>query len=427
MRYARATARRWLMNARMPSRSAGAALLGFLVALVSPASLAAQEPSSADRPPRVIVRTVPRPGTLIRVSAAEFTPLQVREPVLTGDTIHTIAGARAELTMADRNLLRLGRGTEIALLPSHDSLRTAERLAVLELRRGTVQLVLADDLPLDLRPTVETINAHAELDGPGSYVLRTDGAANTVLIVRDGRAHLWTGGGGVIVVHSGDEVVVEGLTGERALRTRAREPLALELWGRLLTPDGRLSGAVAPYAPVSYETISGQYYWLRQLVRVVVAVVDFVRGTPDEHEVDAEEARPPEVAQAEVEEESPAAGNPVSEPGAGPPSVDPAPPGKELDQTDRAPRPRPKPWEVEPLDGPREPEPVKDLPEEAVEGGAAGGAAEGGATGGVTEGEAAGGVTEGGAAEGAAESGAAGGAAESGAAGGAAEEQADRA
>jgi ferric-dicitrate binding protein FerR (iron transport regulator) len=341
------------MSARMPRHCAGAVVLGLLAALGDPAILTGQESNSAHQTPRSVVRTLQDPGTLIRVSAGESIPLQVREPIRTGDAIHTTAGARAELTVADRNLLRLDRGTEIAFLSSLDSPRTTERLAALELRRGTVHLLLADQLAGHLRPTIETGNAFAELDGPGSYILRTDAAAKTVLIVRSGRAGLWTTGGG-IVVQPGDEVQVEGLTGEHVRRTRAREPLALELWGQLLTPDAKLAGGVSPYPSASYEPIAGQHFWIRDLVKFVVAVVDLAQGEPDGRENDARGVRPLEVALAEPDGQSPSSSDPVSEPETRSPSVDPKQTAEEPDQTDRAPLPRPKPWEVEPLDDPRE-------------------------------------------------------------------------
>ncbi len=353
MRYSAAAAGRWQMSARMPRHCAGAVVLGLLAALGDPAILTGQESNSAHQTPRSVVRTLQDPGTLIRVSAGESIPLQVREPIRTGDAIHTTAGARAELTVADRNLLRLDRGTEIAFLSSLDSPRTTERLAALELRRGTVHLLLADQLAGHLRPTIETGNAFAELDGPGSYILRTDAAAKTVLIVRSGRAGLWTTGGG-IVVQPGDEVQVEGLTGEHVRRTRAREPLALELWGQLLTPDAKLAGGVSPYPSASYEPIAGQHFWIRDLVKFVVAVVDLAQGEPDGRENDARGVRPLEVALAEPDGQSPSSSDPVSEPETRSPSVDPKQTAEEPDQTDRAPLPRPKPWEVEPLDDPRE-------------------------------------------------------------------------
>jgi hypothetical protein len=315
------------MSARMPRHCAGAVVLGLLAALGDPAILTGQESNSAHQTPRSVVRTLQDPGTLIRVSAGESIPLQVREPIRTG--------------------------TEIAFLSSLDSPRTTERLAALELRRGTVHLLLADQLAGHLRPTIETGNAFAELDGPGSYILRTDAAAKTVLIVRSGRAGLWTTGGG-IVVQPGDEVQVEGLTGEHVRRTRAREPLALELWGQLLTPDAKLAGGVSPYPSASYEPIAGQHFWIRDLVKFVVAVVDLAQGEPDGRENDARGVRPLEVALAEPDGQSPSSSDPVSEPETRSPSVDPKQTAEEPDQTDRAPLPRPKPWEVEPLDDPRE-------------------------------------------------------------------------
>lgn len=232
---------------RMITRGVRLAPLGVLataILLGANGSVAAQEPEYRDdydyddalaqsgiQGSYGYFRVVDGTATLIQADTNERVRAQANEPVLVGDQVFLSGGSRAELLLADRSLVRIGDRAELGLRALAASPDSRDPVTVLELRRGTLQLVIADDVLGDDYPTIVTPNASVRVQARGSFLIVVDGDRRTEVVVREGRADVLTDADGADV-RAGEGLLVEGRSGSRLRFVDAGGLDDLERWGR---------------------------------------------------------------------------------------------------------------------------------------------------------------------------------------------------
>jgi hypothetical protein len=224
-------------------------LTGLLTLLLTPAICRSQEaPPSSSESSYGYVSTSEGGVTLVESDTGESVPVEGTEAVLAGDELRLSGGAHAEVQLADRNLLRLAERAELAFMTLAGSPDRSDAVTALRLGRGALQIVVADDYLGETPPAVETSNAYVELRGPGSYVVDSQGAERTLVVVRRGGARV-RAGTAITTLRAGEEAVVEGHDGTRVRLAAARGPVAVERWGDALTAT--YAGATEVYVDES--------------------------------------------------------------------------------------------------------------------------------------------------------------------------------
>ncbi len=254
---------------RYPSRIFGAALTVGLFAL--PPVLGAQVTQEAEGTGGSYgyIRALEGSAYLIGATTGERIEVEVNEPLLTGDQVFTAAGARAELLLSDRNIVRLSDAAQLELRSLAASPDDRNDRTILFMRRGLGQLVVPDAFLGTFYPTVETPDGVVQLLGAGAYLIEvTDGT--TVITVRQGSAQVETGNE-TMTAAAGEEVVVAGAGQARMHRRPARGTVALERWGQRLASeyggevpyvDEELRYAAAPMASHGkWVHVGGAYAW----------------------------------------------------------------------------------------------------------------------------------------------------------------------
>jgi hypothetical protein len=217
------------------------------------------------------VRTLEGSATLIQGDTGDRDALQLNQPVLVGDRVLVSPRGRVELVLSDRNLLRIDAGSEVAFEALAASPDRQDRLSVLGLSHGNLQLVVVRDFLGEGLPRVDTRNVTVYPRDAGSYRITADGSDWSGVVARDGSAEVVTREGSLLI-RRGEEAVVEGDQRPRQRVRQASREDSLELWGRRLDQEARY--AAAPYVDeglqyeaaaldrhgswVSYE---GRYAW----------------------------------------------------------------------------------------------------------------------------------------------------------------------
>jgi len=217
------------------------------------------------------VRTLEGSATLIQGDTGDRDALQLNQPVLVGDRILVSPRSRVEVVLSDRNLLRIDGGSEVIFEALAASPDRDDRLSVLRLPQGNVQLVVVSDFLGEGLPRVDTANVSVYPRDAGSYRVTADGADWSEVVARDGSAEVVTREGSLLI-RRGEEAVVEGDYGPRSRVRQASREDSLELWGRRLDQEARY--AAAPYVDdeLQYEaaaldrygswvTYEGRYAW----------------------------------------------------------------------------------------------------------------------------------------------------------------------
>ena len=181
------------------------------------------------------VRTIEGSATLIQPDG-ERIQIQVNEPVLVGDRVFVSGDSRLEIVLADRNLLRLGQQADLGFTALANSADATDASTVLQLRRGTAQLIVVADQVAQQLPGIGTPNANIQIREVGSYLVVVDDDEYTEVVVREGRADVLTESDGA-EVRPGESLFVEG--GRNASFEFASAPGLdrLETWG-----DGQYAG-----------------------------------------------------------------------------------------------------------------------------------------------------------------------------------------
>lgn len=157
---------------------------------------------------------------------------ELNQPLLAGDAVRVARGARVEIALADRNLLRVGGDSAVYLSRIAFSGDRGDRTTRLELEQGEVVLVVSDEALGDALPELRAGSVEVVIHEPGTYRVRRDASGWTEVVVREGFAEVATADGSVIV-RSGEAAIAS--TGRRRvdqIAAGARSPL--ELWGEQL-------------------------------------------------------------------------------------------------------------------------------------------------------------------------------------------------
>jgi Family of unknown function (DUF6600)/FecR protein len=237
------------MNAKNPTRArrpAALAAAALALLLCSPAARAQDDDTvSGTDGAYSYLRTLDGSATLTQGDTGDRDAAQINQPVLAGDRLATGHGARAEVVLSDGSLVRLDGDSEALfdqLAGAPDSTAT---VTVLRLAFGTVQLIVGAGGGYAL-PRLETGNATVQLRDAGSYRITAGGADWSEVVVRSGEAEVVTDRGS-LVVHPGEEAVVEGASWPRAELRRADAGDALERWGEQLDERLALLSQQVPY------------------------------------------------------------------------------------------------------------------------------------------------------------------------------------
>jgi hypothetical protein len=158
---------------------------------------------------------------------------EVNQPLLAGDVVQVDRGARLEIVLADRNLLRVGGGTTLTLTRIAFSGDRGDRTTRLDLDEGQIVLVVSEDALGDQLPEIRTRGVDVIVHEPGVYRIEADLSGWTEVVARDGFAELVTRGGST-VVRAGEAAVAwsEGRGDVELLAAGAASPL--ERWGEQL-------------------------------------------------------------------------------------------------------------------------------------------------------------------------------------------------
>jgi hypothetical protein len=175
-------------------------------------------------------RLVDGSATLMQSGTQERVKVQANEPFLVGDQVWLAVGSRAELVLADRNIVRLDGGTELVFTALANSSDRSDPSTVLDLRRGKLQLVVEEGFVGNDFPSILVPNASIRVRETGSYLIVVDGDRRTDVVVRRGRVEVLSASDGADV-RTGEELLVEGANGSTMTFAQARGMDRLESWG----------------------------------------------------------------------------------------------------------------------------------------------------------------------------------------------------
>lgn len=212
------------------------------------------------------LRAVEGSATLMQAGSGTRTPAELNQPVLAGDRLWVPARSRVEIVLADRNLLRIDGGSEVALERLVGSPDSRDRGTVLRLIEGNIQLVVVRDSLGEELPRIDTQNATVYVADYGTFRIAADGEV-TEVVVRRGRAEVVTDQGSE-EVRADEQAYVDGT---RIDVERADGLDNLEHWARRLDEEGdidsRYLGDDLRYAGSSLSRhgswidIQGSHYW----------------------------------------------------------------------------------------------------------------------------------------------------------------------
>lgn len=171
---------------------------------------------------------------------------EANQPLLAGDIVQVARGARLEIVLADRNLLRVGGATTLTLTRVAFSGDRGDRTTRIDLDEGQIVLVVGDDALGDQLPEVRTPGVDVVIHEPGVYRIEADASGWSEVVVREGFAELVSRRGST-VVRTGDAAVAwsEGRGDVEVLAAGAASPL--ERWGEDLDRQAERSRRTTLY------------------------------------------------------------------------------------------------------------------------------------------------------------------------------------
>jgi len=208
------------------TRLASALWLGATMSL----GAALADDSIDERSSYSYVRALEGRATLASVGEGPGAEADLNQPLLAGDTVRVERGARIEVALADRNVLRVGGASTVALAQIAFSADREDRSTRLELQEGELVLWVTESALGDELPEIRTAAGRVFVHEPGRYRLRAEPGGELEVVVREGMVELLTERGAT-VVRAGEEAWIGG---DRwaTVRISAAGPLdALERWG----------------------------------------------------------------------------------------------------------------------------------------------------------------------------------------------------
>jgi hypothetical protein len=223
-------------------------------------------------------RVVEGAPTVLPAGTDQRAAAEVNQPVLAGDHLWVPDHARAEILLADQNILRVDGGSELILERLAASPDRNDQATVVRLVAGNVQLVVTQDSLGDQLPRVETSNASIYPQYYGVYRITTTADGWSQVVVRRGTAEVRTDTGSSRV-KADEEMVVDDRASDPDDRAAVREAGGfdpLERWARQLDDefsgvdqryvDDNLRYAAAPLARYgSWIDVNGSSYWRPQV------------------------------------------------------------------------------------------------------------------------------------------------------------------
>lgn len=203
-------------------------------------------------------------ATLIQGDTRERIQLAVNEPVLVGDRIFVSDESRIEILLADGNLVRVGDRAELSFRALANSADSSDPASILELVRGSLQLVVAANPTEAERPSVVTPNATVRPRGAGSFLILVDEGGRSEVVVREGLADVRTETE-LAEVRRGESLFVEGARGDRLRFAAAPGLQRLEAWGRGLADQagGAYAAHVDPDLHYAASSLGGHGSWVQ--------------------------------------------------------------------------------------------------------------------------------------------------------------------
>ncbi|MXX67783.1 MAG: hypothetical protein F4Y74_02355 [Gemmatimonadales bacterium] len=203
-------------------------------------------------------------ATLIQGDTRERIQLSVNEPVLVGDRIFVSDESRIEILLADGNLVRIGDRAELVFRALANSADSSDPASILELARGSLQLVVAANPPEAEGPSVITPNATIRPQGAGAFLILVDDRGRSEIVVREGVAEVTTQSE-LAEVRPGESLFVEGAQGDRLRFAAAPGLQQLEAWGRGLADqaDGEYAAHVDPDLHYAASSLGGHGSWVQ--------------------------------------------------------------------------------------------------------------------------------------------------------------------
>ncbi|MYE35829.1 MAG: hypothetical protein F4X23_13345 [Gemmatimonadales bacterium] len=203
-------------------------------------------------------------ATLIQGDTRERIQLSVNEPVLVGDRIFVSDESRIEILLADGNLVRIGDRAELVFRALANSADSSDPASILELARGSLQLVVAANPPAAEGPSVITPNATIRPQGAGAFLILVDDGGRSEIVVREGVAEVTTQSE-LAEVRPGESLFVEGAQGDRLRFAAAPGLQQLEAWGRGLADQagGEYAAHVDPDLHYAASSLGGHGSWVQ--------------------------------------------------------------------------------------------------------------------------------------------------------------------
>ncbi|HVT59253.1 MAG TPA: DUF6600 domain-containing protein [Thermoanaerobaculia bacterium] len=221
------------------------------------------------------LRLVEGSATLTQGRSGNRSAAEINMPVLSGDRLEVASRGRAEIVLADHNIVRLDGGSVLLFDKLAASADRNDPSTVLRLDEGNIELVVTQNSVGKELPTVVTPNASVYIQAYGTYRITSDRGDWSQVLVRRGTAQV-VADSGEQAVRAGEEAVVDGESrsgGTGGVEVRAAGAFdSLESWGRGLDDETRVADDRYVDASLRYQAapleryghwidVDNQQYW----------------------------------------------------------------------------------------------------------------------------------------------------------------------
>jgi hypothetical protein len=223
------------------------------IAVAALVGLGATPGVRADEPPRSAYSYVRDATGQVTVVSDLNGSVEARAnlPISVGDEIRTEDPARAEIALADGNLLDIGGGTRVRLASLYAQQGSSDEVSAIDLEDGSIVLSVVGSNDRSV-PRIDTDDASVYAN-PGSRIrVNSDPRRGTVVVVRAGSVEVRTRGGSY-TVRAGNYLTVHGdEEAEVARGDFSRDRFDIWVADRLQTTYGAPQSASAQYIGEDY-------------------------------------------------------------------------------------------------------------------------------------------------------------------------------
>ncbi len=182
-----------------------------------------------------------------------------------GDRISVESGARVEIALADRNIVRLAGDSALQLARVAFSADRDDRTTRLDLDEGEAVLAVTEQALGDDLPEMRTPGGTVYIHQPGFYRIRADAGGGVELVVREGYAELLTDSGST-VVRAGEAAWTTGDRWRPVEVGAAGSRSELERWGETLDQRAQVAATrtihVEPELAYAAEPLDDYGSWV---------------------------------------------------------------------------------------------------------------------------------------------------------------------